>query len=140
KIKQMNKIYRLFPLSLLASIALLSSSCDKMNDIQREWADQEERMYLGKVDSIAYFPGFGRAKLTWYVGSDPKIDRTIIYWNMRQDSIVKEFARNTPGVQKDSIILDNLPEGSTLFEFRNMNNDGETSLYSSATVTVWGAE
>src|SRR5690606_12297077 len=85
-------------------------------------------------------PGFGRAKLTWYVGSDPKIDRTIIYWNMRQDSIVKEFARNTPGVQKDSIILDNLPEGSTLFEFRNMNNDGETSLYSSATVTVWGAE
>src|SRR5690606_13704564 len=62
----------------------------------------------------------------------------IIYWNMRADSIVKEFTRNTLGVQKDSIVLEDLPEGTTLFEFRNINDKGETSLYSSASVTVWG--
>lgn len=138
----MNKIYSQLPvaLSLLVSAILAFSSCDKMNDIQRQWAGLEERVYLGKVDSIKYFPGFGRAKITWYIGSDPKIDQTIIYWNMRQDSIVKEFVRTGPGLQKDSIILEDLPEGSTLFEFRNVNSDGETSLYSSATVTVWGPE
>jgi len=111
-----------------------------MDDIQREYAEQEEQVYLGKVDSVKYFPGFGRAKLTWYIGADPKIDRTIIYWNMRADSIVKEFTRNTLGVQKDSIVLEDLPEGTTLFEFRNVNDEGETSLYSSASVTVWGPE
>src|SRR5690606_9180952 len=58
----------------------------------------------------------------------------------RKDSIVKEFTRTAPGIQKDSIILENLAEGSTLFEFRNVNDAGETSLYSSATVTVWGTE
>lgn len=133
---------KLSPLALcfLAFWLLVLSSCDKMNDIQQEYAGREERTYLGKVDSVQFYPGFGRAKLIWYIGADPKIERTIIYWNMRRDSIVKEFVRNTPGVQKDSIILDNLPEGNTLFEFRNVSSQGETSLYSSATVTVWGLE
>ncbi|GGG85819.1 hypothetical protein GCM10007415_19030 [Parapedobacter pyrenivorans] len=138
----MKKTYRLFPvaLSLLVSAIVVFSSCDKMNDIQQEWAEQDEQVYLGKVDSIEYFPGFGRAKIIWYIGSDPKIDQTIIYWNMRQDSIVKDFNRTGSSLQKDSIILEDLPEGSTLFEFRNVNNEGETSLYSNATVNVWGPE
>lgn len=116
------------------------SSCDKMNDIQEEYAGREETVYLGKVDSIEYFPGFGRAKITWYISADPKIERTIIYWNMRQDSIVKEVNRTQSGVHKDSITLENLPEGSTLFEFRNVNSRGESSLYSTASVSVWGLE
>src|SRR5690625_3138887 len=138
----MKNIIKLFSQAMCFQVFLLFSltSCDKMNDIQQEYADREERAYLGKVDSIEFYPGFGRAKLTWYVSADPKVERTIIYWNMRRDSIVKEFVRNTPGVQRDSITLDNLPEGSTLFEFRNVNSQGESSLYSSATVTVWGLE
>ncbi len=123
--------------SLLA-IFLLAISCNDMNDIQSKFADLDEATYLGKVDSIKSFPGQGRAKITWYIGSDPKIEKTIVYWNMRKDSIVKDFVRQTPGIQKDSIYVDNLPEGSSLFEFRNINSKGETSLYSKASVTSWG--
>src|SRR5690554_5430897 len=111
--KHMNKLIKII-FSLLAGIIIVTS-CDDMNDIQSQFADREEQVYLGKVDSIKFFPGFGRVKLTWYVSSDPKIEKTIIYWNMRNDSIVKEFNRNTPGVQKDSITFESLPEGSTLF-------------------------
>lgn len=137
----MKKLYKLTPTVCGLLVLLVAAwSCDKMDDIQRQYAEKEEQVYLGKVDSLQVFPGFGRAKLTWYIGSDPKIDRTIIYWNMRRDSVVKEFNRTTPGVQKDSIILENLSEGSTLFEFRNVNNEGESSLYSSTTITAWGDE
>jgi|GEM_PF-354742 len=138
----MKKINKLLPITLafVSVVLLLLSSCDKMDDIQRKYAEKEEQVYLGKVDSVKYFSGFGRAKITWYIGSDPKVEKTIIYWNMRKDSIVKEFVRKGPGVQKDSVIVENLPEGSTLFEFRNINNKGETSLFSSSTVTVWGSE
>src|SRR5665647_130166 len=137
----MEKIHKIFliALSLLASVFLILSSCNKMDDIQQKYAAREEQVYLGMVDSIQSFPGFNRVKLVWYISSDPRIDRTIIYWNLRHDSIVKEFAHTVPGVQKDSITIDNLPEGSSLFEFRNVNNEGETSLYSSAPVTVWGS-
>jgi len=122
----------------ILAILLLAVSCDDMNDIQSKFANMDEQTYLGKVDSVKAYPGFGRAKITWYIGSDPKIEKTIIYWNMRNDSIVKDFTRHTPGIQKDSIIVENLPEGSTMFEFRNVNNRGETSLYTAASVTAWG--
>ena len=113
-------------------------SCDDMNDIQSEYADRDERVYLGKVDSLKAFPGFGRAKITWYITADPKIEQTVIYWNERTDSLVKNVSRTSSGVMKDSIIIENLPEGSTLFEFRNMNSKGEYSLYTSVTATSWG--
>jgi hypothetical protein len=125
---------------LLTVSLLILSSCEKMDNIQKKYAEKAETIYLGKVDSVQSFPGFGRVKLTWYINSDPRIDQTIIYWNRRQDSLVKDFNRTTPGVQKDSVIIDNLPEGTSLFEFRNVSNEGKTSLYSSASVTVWGVE
>ncbi|MCF3108744.1 DUF4998 domain-containing protein [Niabella sp. CC-SYL272] len=136
----MKKLSILFytALALPLFCMLLLSSCDKMNDIQSKYEDKEETVYLGKVDSIKSYPGFGKTKLVWYISSDPKVERTIIYWNQRRDSVVKQFVRTTAGVQKDSVILEHLPEGSMLIEFRNTNNKGETSLLSSATATVWG--
>ncbi len=123
--------------SLLAGF-FFTISCNDMNDIQSKFADLAEETYLGKVDSIRSFPGYGRAKITWYIGSDPKIEQTVIYWNMRKDSIVKDFVRTQPGVQKDSILVENLPEGTRQYEFRNINKLGQTSLYSKASVTAWG--
>lgn len=122
----------------LLGIIFLATSCENMNDIQSKYANLEEQTYLGKVDSIKSYPGLNRAKITWYIGADPKIEQTIIYWNMRKDSIVRDFVRTTPGAQKDSIIVENLSEGTQLFEFRNINSKGKTSLYSSASVTSWG--
>ncbi len=119
---------------------LLYSSCDKMNDIQKEYEDRGEKVYLGKVDSIKAFSGVNQVKLTWYMTADPKIQKTIIYWNMRNDSIVRPFSRTTPGLQKDSIVIQNLPEDTHVFEFRNVNDAGETSLISTASGIVWGEE
>ena len=138
----MKKMNKLFPIAsgLLVSVFLILSSCNKMDDIQRKYAERQEQIYLGKVDSIVSYPGFNRAKLTWYISADPRIDRTIIYWNLRKDSLVKEFAPTTSGIHKDSIMMDNLPEGSILYEFRNVNKEGQTSLYTTSSVTVWGPE
>lgn len=123
---------------ILMPLVALMVSCGDMNEIQREFADREEQIYLGKVDSIKSVPGFGRAKIVWYIGADPKIEQTVIYWNQGEDSIVKDFIRIQSGLQKDSIIVENLPEGSTLFEFKNINSKGESSLVTSAAVTAWG--
>lgn len=135
----MNKMKALHITLGLMGAFLLLAGCDRMNDIQEKFASQEEQVYLGKVDSLKCYPGFGRAKITWYIGSDPKVENTIVYWNMRKDSLVIPFHRTTPGIQKDSIIVENLPEGSSLFEFRNTNTRGESSLYSSLTVSTWGS-
>lgn len=137
--KKINLLITIASCMLLCALFALPS-CDKMDDIQKKYVDRGEKNYLGIVDSIESYPGFGRVKLTWYINADPRIDQTIVYWNMRKDSVVLDFNRESPGLQKDSIILTDLPEGTSLFEFRNVNDEGETSLFSSASVTVWGPE
>lgn len=134
----MDKMKSLHTIFGLLWVFMLLVGCDKMNDVQKKFASQEEQVYLGKVDSLKCVPGFGRAKIVWSIGSDPRIERTIVYWNMRKDSLVIPFHRNTPGIQKDSIIVENLPEGTSLYEFRNTNSSGESSLYSSLSVFSWG--
>lgn len=131
------KKYLIIIFSLLSVVFI---GCDDMNDIQKQYVDLGEKVYLGKVDSIEVIPGLNRVKITWYVPADPKIENTIIYWNMRNDSIVKPFNRNAAGVQKDSIIIENLSEDTYYFEFRNTNNQGELSLFSAAQGRVWGEE
>lgn len=130
---------------LIIIIGILSAifmfiGCDGMNDIQQEYVEKGKRTYLGKVDSIEVTPGLNRVKLTWYIPADPRIENTIIYWNMKSDSIVKPFVRNTSGVQKDSVFVENLAEDTYIFEFRNTNTAGESSLLSSAQGNVWGEE
>lgn len=105
-------------------------SCDKMNDIHKEYLNQGEIIYLGIPYSLNAYSGLERVKLTWMQSSDPDITETVIYWNRKSDSIVKPFNRNISGNQKDSIIIENLPEGDYIFELMNRNGQGNTSLIS----------
>lgn len=112
-------------------LILLFSACDDMNDIHQDYLDWGESVYLGKPDSLNIYSGLERVKLTWVNNSDPDISETVIYWNMRNDSIVKPFERISSAKQKDSIIIDNLPEGDYNFELKNRNNKGQASLVAS---------
>ncbi len=131
----MKKIIILFVWSLSAA---LISSCDKMNDIHQKYVDMGDRVYLGKTDSLIGFSGVGRVKLVWYANADPKLETTVIYWNTRRDSIEKPFKREQNGVQKDSVIIEGLPEGLNFFELVNKNQRGERSLMTSVEVRSYG--
>ncbi len=124
--------------SLLTLTALNISSCDKMDDIQKKFADEEEKIYLGKVDSVKVIPGFGRVRLTWEISADPRIDLVKIYWNDKNDSTYKAFDRSTSGIVKDSLVIDNLTEGNYNFELKAENEKGSGSLSSYASGSVWG--
>ena len=94
------KIYKLVGIALFLLVSWIFTSCDGMNEIQEEFSERESRVYLGKVDSIKSFPGFGRAKITWYISSDPKIDKTVIYWNMKRFSRERIRAVNTGSAER----------------------------------------
>ena len=113
---------------ILISMVVVILSCDNMNDIHQKYLDEGEEVYLGKTDSVIAFDGVGRVKLVWYANGDPKIETTMIYWNLRQDSVEHTFSRVQHGVQKDSVIISDLPEGTYFFELVNKNSHGERSL------------
>jgi len=118
--------------------AWLCVSCNNLDAIHEKYLI-EERTYLGKPDSLKAYPGAGKVKLTWYQNSDPRIETTVIYWNLREDSVVHTFNRKPfGGFQKDSIIIDrDLEEGSNNFELINRGGK-EKSLVSSVQGEVFG--
>ncbi len=113
-------------LTCLAMVFILSA-CDDLNDIHQKYLDEKPTAYLGIADSLKTYGGKGRVKLTWTNNADPRVVKTIIYWNDRESSVSKDFQRTMPGAQKDSIIID-LPEGTYTFEVVNLNEAGEYSL------------
>lgn len=133
----MNKFYEL-SMIMVAGVLLgfFAGGCDDMNKVQEEYASREEIVYLTKVDSIVAYPEVGKVKFVYWIGADPKIEQTVVYWNVRRDSLEKDFIRTGPGKQKDSIEITGIPPGVYQFEFRNKNKRGDYSLYSTAVGTI----
>ncbi|MDR2038680.1 MAG: DUF4998 domain-containing protein [Bacteroidales bacterium] len=125
-------------LGILMIISFISSGCSDMDDIHQDYLDEGEKTYLGMTDSLTALSGEGRIKLKWYINADPKIEQTVIYWNMRQDSVVKTIVRTENGVQADSTIINNLPEGNYSFELFNKNTRGDRSLFSTVQGVSYG--
>lgn len=128
----------LFYLSLIF-MSMNLSSCDEMDDIQKKYADEEEIIYLGKIDSVKVISGFGRVKLTWQVSADPRIERIRINWKNNAESVVKDFNRSVSGVVKDSIIIEDLSEGNYTFELISESDQYTASLPTLASGSVWGS-
>lgn len=125
---------------LLAGIAvsLAATACGDMDSIHEQYSGRPEKIYIGRVDSLKAHGGLKRTMLSWYMNSDPKIDSTVIYWNFRQDSVVKRFVRTTPGSQKDSVFIEGLPEGNFNFEVYNRNVEGLYSMIQTVSGHVYG--
>lgn len=134
----MKKIQTIFLGILTICVYLLFPGCSDMNDIHQQYLDRDKTTFLGMTDSLVALSGEGRIQLKWYVNADPKIEQTVIYWNMRQDSVVKTFTRKEKGIQADSIIIDNLPEGTYSFELFNKNAKGGRSLLSTVQAISYG--
>lgn len=125
---------------LFAGVVAASAftACGDMDSTHAEYADRPEKIYLGRVDSLRAHGGHDRIMLSWYINADPKIERTIVYWNSRRDSIVKPFVRRGPGFQKDSVFIEGLDEGNANFEVYNRNSDGLYSLSRSVSGYAYG--
>ena len=129
----MKKLIILY-VGFLSVFGLLLSSCDSMNDIQQKFVEGGEKIYLGISDSVTVFSGYEKVKLTWYMNDDPRLETTVIYWNLRKDSMIHEIKRTADEIQIDSVIIDKnmdgtpLSEGAYIFELVNTNKYGERSL------------
>lgn len=122
----------------LFSLFLIQCDDKESDDLYKQYINEGEKIYLGKTDSLVALSGIGRVQLKWYVNADPKIEETVIYWNMRQDSVKKSFRRTEKGIQADSLFIEGLPEGTYTFELINRNKSGYRSLVSTVQGEVYG--
>jgi hypothetical protein len=108
-----------------------------MNSLHQKYIDQGETIYIGRVDSVMAFPGNERVKLTWMNNSDPRIARTVIYWNNNTDSTEVNINRTQSGIMELEHIF-NIPEGAYELNVVNKDIDGNRSLSASKSVLIFG--
>lgn len=112
-------------------------ACDGMNSLHEKYLEQGEIVYTGVIDSLKTYPGNNRVKFTWEINSDPRISKTVIYWNEHQDSSVVQVKRISPGRLPMETMLD-MPEGNYIFEFVTKDNEEHHSMFVEQTVQIYG--
>jgi hypothetical protein len=128
-----------FLLMAALSLYLMQSlvSCDGMNDIHKKYYDMGEGIYTGALSALSIQYGFEKVHFMCLLNADPRITKTIIYWNLRQDSVEIPIVRTQSG----SIVIERtltLPEGNYSFQFVTRDDQGHSSLAREASVEILG--
>jgi len=136
--KFLNNVGRFIP--ACAIILLLGMmGCDDMNSIHQEYYDRGEDIYTGVVDSLKALSGYEKVRFTWEVNADPRINKTVIFWNRRADSVVIDVNRSQSGRIALSYDLENLDEGTYTFEFITRDDQGHHSMPVELVAEVFGS-
>ena len=114
-------------------------SCEGMNDIHQKYYDRGEDIYTGVVDSLKYSAGYERVQFDWEVNADPRITKTVIFWNKRKDSVVINVNRTQSGAIPMTHVLE-IAEANYVFEFITRDNEGHYSIPTELAVQVYGPD
>ncbi|MGQ7871022.1 DUF4998 domain-containing protein [Sunxiuqinia sp. sy24] len=118
---------------ILISCMGFFSACEDMYEVHEKFVENGEILYLTKVDSVEFFAGNNRGEVQFVLDNAIKVNRVVIYWNNKMDSIVTEV-EPTAGMDTVRIALNDLPEGSHQLEIVTKDILGNKSIG----VTVFG--
>lgn len=112
-------------------------ACTKMADSYDNFIANGEIYYPGKADSLKTYPGRNRIELSWLLVSDPKITKSVMYWNNKADSVVIPVTRSR-GVDTIRKLLTSIAEGTYTFEVYTYDDKGNRSVKVDAIANVYG--
>ncbi|WP_332456347.1 DUF4998 domain-containing protein [Petrimonas sp.] len=110
-----NKLFYLVTILLL----LVTSSCSDMNELHDKYLAKGETIYVGRPDSAKVFGGENRLLLRYW-SSDPRAKKMVVYWQLRNDSILVDMPVNRDSVD---LIISNMPENNYNLELITMKED-----------------
>ena len=119
------------------ALAGLIFSCSKMDSSYADFIKDGPIKYTGRPDSLRVHPGNNRLKLSWVIFADPKINRALVYWNNRKDSLDVPIYR-TGGTDTVNVQLNNMTEGTYVFEIFTFDSNGNKSVKTEVVGTVYG--
>lgn len=129
----MKPIYKL----IFSLIAISIFSCTGEDEYKKYMAGGEIS-YTGKAGNLTASPGRNRIKLRYGLVKNPNINKTVIYWGSKQDSLVVNFDRSVLQTDTVETMINNLPEGSYSFEIYNFDKVGNMSVPSYVTARSYG--
>ncbi len=122
---------------LIALIATGIYSCKDMMEFHQEYIKNGEIVYLSKVDSIVSYAGKNRIQLSGYLKNAYNVNKIIVYWDNRADSMIFDYSK-TKDLDSLNLVIPNLQEKSYIFDLYTRNNEGNSSIKVSIAGTAYG--
>ena len=119
------------------TILIVFTACKDMDDLAKPYFDEGETIYLQKVDSLEAGSGRNRVKFTYLLISDPKVEQTVISYNNGESEIVVDFFK-TNEIDTIEVEIGDLKEKVHVFNFKNINSDGLSSVKTEIVVPIYG--
>lgn len=112
-------------------------SCEKMEDVHKEYIADGEIIYRVKPTAVKSYSGYNRAKLTWNLVCPKLVTQCRIEEN---DSLLAELPVAYEDTVRMECILNDLEEKTHTFSIYTLDAAGNTSLKSEIIVDVYGAK
>lgn len=122
---------------LVAIVATGIYSCKDMMEFHQDYIKNGEIVYLSKVDSIVSYPGKNRIQLSGYLKNAYNVNKVIVYWDNRADSMIFDYSK-TKDLDSLNLVIPNLQEKSYIFDLYTRNSDGNSSIKVSIAGTAYG--
>jgi hypothetical protein len=112
-------------------------SCKDMMDFHQKYIKNGEIIYLSKMDSVITYPGKNRVQISGYLTNAYNVNKIMVYWNSRADSMAFDYVQKK-SMDSLNLIIPNLAEKSYLFDIYTVNSVGNRSIKVSIAGTAYG--
>lgn len=130
------KNYIIISLFLL-SFSIVFSSCDSMYDVHKQYIQEEGIIYATRPFNTEVKAGNNRVIIKMLFVSGTNLRQNVIEWNEGEDSIITSTSLNSP-IDSMEVELNNIEEGSYIFDVFNRDKDNNRSVKIQAIGNVYG--
>lgn len=114
----------------IIGVAAMFSACSDISETQREFLDQGEANYVGKLDSVVVYGGHNRVEISGKKTYLRNATKFVVEWkNMEGERFSKEFPFEEV-ISGDSVKMEISPldEGDYTFYINSIDDNGNSSI------------
>lgn len=117
-------------------IFILASCSGEIDPL--EYLNEGELRYPGKANDITYFAGKDRLMIQFKLGPDPNVNKAVIYWNLKKDSVIVDINKNSLTNNIVEKLIEDIPEDVYNFEVYTYDKFGNKSVPTYLTGRTYG--
>lgn len=131
-----NKIITSIIAVCIGTISIFQS-CSDITEMQKDFLDRGETIYVGRIDSVKFRGGLNRIQMEGLLGYARSATRCVITWN---DQTLEYTIDEIRQGDTAKILISDLEEGTYRFYVQTFDNEGNQSLKDEYYGYVYGEE
>lgn len=131
------KLNKIIGLLVWMIAGFIFQSCSDITDMQREYLDRGETLYVGRLDSIKFRGGLHRVQMEGLLNYARSASRCVVSWDDQSQEYAIDAISNGDTAK---VLIEDLEEGTYRFFIQTFDEEGNKSVKSECYGYVYGDE